>query len=148
MARLPTSKRTGRQFTKRQLAAHLRSLSREPFQDVLAMYLDSPPTEEAIQDVANRAPDKWMQAVMMISKLAGYTEQIDLQHTHRHFVALLELSDAELMERLVKALDNLGVDKKTLDLKSLTSDSKVIEHEPGPPSPSSSNPFDTGPTQD
>ena len=78
----------------------------------------------------------------MIAKLAGYNEQISLDHTHRHFVTLLECSDAELMERLTKALDKLGVDQKTLDLKALAVDPKVIEHDPGPPTPSDSNPSD------
>lgn len=122
MARHSTERRPDRQFTKRQLEAHLRSLSREPFQEVLTMYLDAAPTAEAIQDIAQRQPDKWAQSVVMLSKLAGYTEQIDLRHTHAHFVALLECSDAELMERLGKALDKLGVDQKTLDLKALASD--------------------------
>jgi len=86
------------------------------------MYLDCAPTEEAIQEIANRSPDKWAQSLMMISKLAGYTESIALEHTHRHFVALLECSDAELMDRLDKALNRLGLDSKTLDLKALASD--------------------------
>jgi len=86
------------------------------------MYLDSPPTEAAIQDVAQRSPDKWAQAVVMLSKLAGYTEQIDLRHTHAHFVALLECSDSELMDRLGTALDKLGVDKNTLDLEALATE--------------------------
>lgn len=107
------------------------------------MYLDAPPTEESIQDVANRSPDKWMQAVTMIAKLAGFNEQISLDHTHRHFVTLLECSDAELMERLAKSLEKLGVDQKTLDLKALASDSKVIEHDSEPPSSFGSNPFDS-----
>lgn len=106
------------------------------------MYLDAPPTEESIQDVANRSPDKWMQAVTMIAKLAGYSEQISLDHTHRHFVTLLECSDAELMERLTKALEKFGIDQETLNLKALASDPKVIEHDSEPPSPSGSNPFD------
>lgn len=122
MARLPTERRSDRQFTKRQLAAHLKTLSREPFQEILQMYLDCAPTEEAIQDVAQRSPDKWAQAVVMLSKLAGYTEQIDLRHTHAHFVALLECSDMELMDRLGTALDKLGVDKATLNLEALTLD--------------------------
>jgi hypothetical protein len=73
-------------------------MNREPFRAELAKVLGCSPTVEALQDFANKSPDRWAQALSILGKLAGYSEK----HIHEHNVNLnvKTMSDAALEERL------------------------------------------------
>jgi hypothetical protein len=97
----------------------LRSFSRDPFRKVLAKWLKNGPTDEQIQTQAAKNPDRWAQGASMLSKMAGYSERMEVDVTgelhHVHQLSDMEL-DAEL-----KALD-----AKLASLPQTT----VIEHQP------------------
>ncbi len=103
-----------------QIAAHVAVLSREPFRQVLELFLQAAPDVDDIAEFAKRYPDRWAQAVTMIGKLSGYHERMHVDHEHRHLVAIHEMSDMELMQRLHEVMQKLGIDSDRLpDMRKL-----------------------------
>ncbi|MGI9306582.1 MAG: hypothetical protein ACR2P5_04680 [Gammaproteobacteria bacterium] len=127
---LARKKRNVRRFTKKQIEAHLRQLSREPFAEVLEMFLDCAPDEDAILELAQSYPERWAQSVTMIAKLAGYTEQATIEHRHSGMIALVEMSDSELHSKMIEVMGRLGIEQSTnlVELEALpTPNSDISE---------------------
>ncbi len=104
-----------------QIAAALKAGSREPFRELLEVFLKAAPTSKEVAEVARRAPDRFVQAVTMLAKLSGFHEKMRVDHTHI-VMELTQLSDAELMGRLQDSLEKLGVPVnagEAIDLKAL-----------------------------
>ena len=104
-----------------QIAAALKAGSREPFRELLEVFLKAAPTSEEVAEVARRAPDRYVQGVTMLAKLGGYHEKMRVDHTHI-VMELAQLSDAELMGRLQDSLEKLGIlvnAGDVVDLKAL-----------------------------
>ena len=76
-------------------------LSRQPWQDRLLADLRVPLDPDALQAFANKAPDRWMQRLMMLAKLAGYSEttKVEISGLGGLVQELLGLSDAELFAK-------------------------------------------------
>ncbi len=106
-----------------QIAAALKAGSREPFRQLLEIFLKAAPTSEEVAEVARRAPDRYVQGVTMLAKLGGYHEKMAVDHSHTlNVVELMQLGDAELSERLQTALEKLGIPVNAgdvIDLKAL-----------------------------
>ncbi len=97
-----------------QIAAHIAAGSREPFRQVLELFLQAAPDVDDIAEFARRYPDRWAQAVTMIGKLSGFHERMQVDHEHRHLLEIHELSDMELMQRLHEVMKKLGIDSDRL----------------------------------
>ncbi len=65
-------------------------------------------------EFARRYPDRWAQALIMIGKLSGFHERMQVDHEHRHLLEIHELSDMELMQRLRETMQKLGIDSDQL----------------------------------
>ncbi len=91
-----------------EIAAALKAGSREPFRELLEIFLKAAPTSEEVAEVARRAPDRYVQGITMLAKLSGFHEKMRVDHTHI-VMELTQLSDAELSERLQTALGKLCV---------------------------------------
>ncbi len=103
-----------------QIAAHVAVLSREPFRQVLELFLQAAPDVDSVAEFAKRYPDRWAQALIMIGKLSGFHERMQVDHEHRHLVAIHEMSDMELMQRLHKVMKQLGIQSDRLpDMRKL-----------------------------
>ncbi len=105
------------------VAAHIDQLSREPFRDVLERLLGAEPSPEKVREFAEKYPDRWAQACAIFGKLGGYHEKMAVDHSHTlNVVELMQLSDAELSERLQTTLAKLGIPVNAgdvVDLKAL-----------------------------
>ena len=100
-----------------EISAALKAGSREPFRELLEIFLSAAPSSEEVAEVARRAPDRYVQGVTMLAKLGGYHEKMQVDHKHTHKVmALMQLSDSELMGRLQDGLEQLGIDPQTFRL--------------------------------
>ena len=77
----------------------LAKLMRSPFRRILADYLGFAPTPEAIQRLAEKSPDRWIQGAIMLAGLAGFTKDTTVNVNHNVEVH----SDSELRERLALA---------------------------------------------
>ena len=97
-----------------QIAAHIAARSREPFRQVLELFLQAAPDVDDIAEFARRYPDRWAQALVMIGKLSGVHERMQVDHEHRHLVAIHEMSDKELMQRLHEVMKQLGIQSDQL----------------------------------
>ncbi len=91
-----------------EIAAALKAGSREPFREILEIFLQAAPTADEVAVAARRGPDRYVQALTMLAKLGGYHEKMRVDHTHI-VMELTQLSDADLAERLQIALGKLGV---------------------------------------
>ena len=105
------------------LTAHFATLSREPFQQILASLLDCAPDAETFRQFAKEKPDKWAAAVKTFAGLAGYTEKTETQNSIA--ITISTLSDVELMQML---------DKITGELIDVTPDNiKIADKKDGEP---------------
>ncbi len=100
-----------------EISAALKAGSREPFRELLEIFLKAAPTSEEVAEVARRAPDRYVQGVTMLAKLSGFHEKMAVDHNHTHKVmARMQLSDSELMGRLQDSLEQLGIDPRAAKL--------------------------------
>jgi hypothetical protein len=84
----------------------LRAYSREPFRELLDQWLANGPTDEQIQKIAAKTPDRWTQGLAVIGRLAGYTERteitrdVDVLHVSAMSDAALEMKLAQVTAQL------------------------------------------------
>lgn len=109
-------------FSGEQLRERLREYDREPFLDLLAVFLECAPTPNAVRQHANRNPHLYANALGHLGKLAGFADRREIEHTGK--VDLHHLSDSELEDRLRASVtvDALGFPR-------------VIEHVPAQEKP-------------
>ncbi len=106
-----------------EIAAALKVGSREPFRELLEIFLKASPTSEEVAEFARRCPDRYAQGVTMLAKLGGYHEKMLVDHTHI-VMELTQFSDADLAERLQATLAKLGIQANAgdvIDLKKVSS---------------------------
>lgn len=85
----------------RALLNQLQSLDRGAFRDQLIAVLMAAPSVEAVARYAERAPDRYYQALAIVARLAGYSERPEDGASHAGvFAQIHTLSDSELAARL------------------------------------------------
>lgn len=97
-----------------QVGGEITRLLRAPFQRLLADYLGCAPTAEAIRKFADKSPDRWVQGLVMLGQMAGYTKDIHVTSDSTLNVHLM--SDTDVRERLQAARAALGVAQSTAAL--------------------------------
>lgn len=107
-----------------ELQKHLDSLSRQPFRDALADLLHCKPTKEALQEFANKSPDRYWQAVTLAGKLSGYNDTIKVEHNF--YMAIQTLPDNALDAKL---------EQLEQQLRQITGKDSAIDAIPSLPSP-------------
>jgi hypothetical protein len=107
-------------FNADHLRQQLRMYDRTPFMDVLQVFLNSMPSVEAIENFADRYPDKWAQAIGQIAKTAGFTEKKEL--TVDLLVGIREMSDSAIEDKLRELLttNQQMIDMPSEDLKQIS----------------------------
>lgn len=88
-------------FDANTLRHELAALSRQPFVEVLAQFLECHPTPAAIQAFAEEHPDRWAQALKSLAHLSGFAEQREV--FANILVETREMGDAQLNDELKKA---------------------------------------------
>lgn len=88
-------------LSRSDLASALEELSRRPFRLLLEDFIFSAPDRDSIQKFANRAPDRWANALSAVARLSGYKDEIDITQNIHHQIS--QMSDADLLEHLRNA---------------------------------------------
>ncbi len=96
------------QLTPDEIREHLENSSRRPFREVLARFLECAPSDEAIAAQAEAHPDRWSQSLAIVSRLAGYTEKLEVEGSITHNIS--SLSDLELQIKLDALIKEMGLD--------------------------------------
>lgn len=113
------------------LVNEIAQLDRRAFRELLADFMHSEPTPEALQAFADRSPDRWMQAITQAAKLAGYPE-LDRAAPAAATVNIniAQASDADLVQLIAHTMAGLGVDDAAIGaaLEALTN-GRTIEGE-------------------
>lgn len=78
-------------------------LERQPFARVLSNFLACEPNAKAIRLAAKRSPDRWVQSLTQLARLAGYHDKLELDV---ELSRVTDLSDAELETRITRVLAN------------------------------------------
>ncbi len=60
-----------------KIQEQLTGFNREPFRKELSRFLCFAPTDKALQDHANKSPDRWSQGIAILSKLSGITDKVE-----------------------------------------------------------------------
>ena len=105
---LDQSPRRKPRFDTEELLAEFNAYSRQPYVEVLAEMLKCIPTPDALQLFADEHPDRWASAVNTMSKLAGYTEKLEIHGNVNMDIRVM--GDAQLIARIEE------VDRKLLTL--------------------------------
>ena len=82
------------------ILAPLQALSREPFQEVLALCLQATPTPQRLREFAADYPDRWANMLAIMGRLAGFSDKVETTSRNLHVHAVTALSDAELLSKL------------------------------------------------
>ncbi len=90
-------------------------LSRAPFRRLLARIMAHAPSDEALETIAERNPDRWAQTATQIARLGGYNERLEVEGSLN--VSIQELSDSELVAQLAVLVRTL--DMQTSDIEPL-----------------------------
>lgn len=84
---------------------HMRRLSRQPFQEVLARMLRAEPSPQAMREFARMNPDKWSRMVRDSAALAGYKDSIEIDANLAMNISTM--SDAEIAQQLAKLTNDM-----------------------------------------
>ena len=98
----------------KEIRKHLDRLTRSPFREELAKVLGHAPTADAIENYANKYPDRWGQLVAILSRLSGYTPELKVEGTIHHRVEAL--SDYQILKKIKELEHELA--EKGLDYGS------------------------------
>jgi hypothetical protein len=124
-----------RRISRNDLRASIGDMSRAPLQDLMAVLLQSCPTEMQLYEWAEAHPDKWVSAIAAMARLAGYSDKLEVDMTHTLNVG--NISDADLLQRLQELRDRLQRDGQNLTIEDASqsqhADNKKGGHD-GPPS--------------
>jgi hypothetical protein len=96
-------------FDPAELEQAMINYSRDPFRKALADYLQGNPSLEDIRTFSKKYPDRHAQSVAIFARLSGYTDKLEVEHTHK---PLRSLSDAELLalrDELDKQLQTINI---------------------------------------
>ena len=120
----------------RELITRLRKYDRSPFQDLLAIWLESMPDAASIEAFAKRAPDKYAMSLGQIARVAGYTEKIETQHNVN--INIGNMSDSQVEDELRKRMQELGVvdatyEEVTQDVPETQQENAEADRETGDP---------------
>lgn len=88
-----------------EIETAVQAYNREPFQELLVLLLEAAPTCDEIQAFANKYPDRWARAIVLLAGLAGYSPQVVINATAS--LHMDKLSDAELLARLAETESQL-----------------------------------------
>lgn len=78
----------------------VQNLLRSPFQTELSKILVCSPDRESIRAFANKYPDRWAQAVAIMSRLSGYSDKLELTGSLSVEAKTRTMSDMELDEEI------------------------------------------------
>lgn len=79
---------------QKELTRELKKQMRVPFERALQRLLGFRPSAQALQNFANKSPDRWAQAVSIMAGLAGYEKGININITRKN---VNDMSDSELL---------------------------------------------------
>lgn len=83
-----------------RLTNELRRQARDPFRRAIMRLLAYRPSAEALQNFANKYPDKWASAVNALAPLAGFEKGINVT---LRLVPVDQMSDRDLLDEFIKA---------------------------------------------
>lgn len=102
-------------FSGDELRIRLRQYDRAPFIEVLATFMQCMPSEHAIRAFAQRSPDRYINAIATLQRMAGYTDKTESTLNVNLAVAVGRMSDSQLEDKLRE----LGLDPdKVIDVES------------------------------
>jgi hypothetical protein len=106
-----------------QILAELEAMRRDPFRRELRDLLEVPPSRDALQRFADKTPDRRAQAIAIMGRLSGYSEDIKVT-ANLHFV-IPNMSDMELVgelrrmnQRVAELERKQGVSRRALPVTS------------------------------
>lgn len=85
---------------RKEVLAHIERLSRSPYQELLADFMRAAPDVKAIREFAGKYPDRWAQAVHIISQLAGFEKGLVINQNNLLIIG--KMSDSQLIAELAK----------------------------------------------
>lgn len=107
------------------VSKQIQELNRSPFRVELARLLDCSPTDAALRKFAKKSPDRWAQAISILSKLSGFSEKHITEHNVN--VVIATLSDAELNDRLLMLEHKQKSSRDVIDVKSRPVDDDSVK---------------------
>jgi predicted ArsR family transcriptional regulator len=89
------------------LRTRLRQYDRTPFLTILQQFIESGPSDEAIERMAEKYPEKWVAALAQIARIGGFTEKTE--STVNVNLQIGQMSDSQLEDSLRQEMLALGI---------------------------------------
>jgi hypothetical protein len=94
-------------FTGAELRTRLRNYDRYPFIELLAGFLECLPDEVAIMTFAKKYPDRYINALSQIARVAGYTDRTEV--THNMNLSITQMSDSQIEDKIREMTKTLNL---------------------------------------
>lgn len=117
-----------------KIREHIDILSLEPMRALYAEFLANAPTPEAIQAAANKSPDRHIQAMTQLHKMAGYAEREGTSETNI-YVQIRTMSDSQLRQELDSAFAALAQAGISIEQLRPAIEGEITSIEPAPSAP-------------
>jgi hypothetical protein len=99
-------------YTGTELRKALTAYDRQPFTDLLVEWFEGCPRPEDIRELATKSPEKWVQAMASLSKMAGFSEKTETDVSIT--VNYKSMSDSQIEDRLRSLADRVGLPTERL----------------------------------
>jgi hypothetical protein len=99
-------------YTGTELRKALTAFDRQPFTDLLVEWFADSPSPEAIRELATKHPEKWVQAMASLSKMAGFSEKTETDVSIT--VNYKSMSDSQIEDRLRLLANRVGLPTERL----------------------------------
>lgn len=112
-------------FSLADLKDQFGAMSRQPFVEILAHFMQCAPTSEAIEAFSNEYPDRWAKTLQTMARLSGYTDHLEI--TENIHLTIQHLGDADLIAKIADLDRELAIEDGHLNESEQISDAEFTE---------------------
>lgn len=112
-------------FSLADLKDQFGAMSRQPFVEILAHFMQCAPTNEAIEAFSNEYPDRWAKTLQTMARLSGYTDHLEI--TENIHLTIQHLGDADLIAKIADLDKQLALEDGNLTNSEQVSDVEFEE---------------------
>ena len=90
-----------------EIRQHITDSLNTPFVETLTKFMVNQPSSKAIKAHAEQSPERWVQSVMMLARLAGYSEKQRPVQVNQFFTQVTAMSDGEVRDQLAEVISQM-----------------------------------------
>lgn len=100
-------------FSADDIKAQLERYDRSPFIDLLTQMFMLFPTDASLRNMATKKPDAYIQSMIALARIAGFTEKQEM--THNININVAKMSDSQLEDHLKRLMHDNGMQMPVIE---------------------------------